>query len=102
MQAQPVSIAGDRTIRVPSGAIVRTNYVDVFKVKLACRERMAVGDVGAAYQKVLQLGDHEQFPCPVGYWEEDTFVLQDGRHHWIASIMLGKTHILVSWIEENK
>jgi hypothetical protein len=96
----PVAFAFDKSIAVPQGAIVRTGYVDVFAVRLACRERMAIGDVSEAYQKRLQLGDCEPFPCPTGYWEEGIFILIDGRHGWIANVMLGKTHILVSWLEE--
>jgi len=102
MSAQPVSLAIDRSFAVPAGCVVKTGYVDVFKVRLACRERMAVGDVAAAYQKVLQLGDSEQWPCPTGQWDKDIFELSDGRHQWIASVMLGKTHMLVSWIDKGK
>lgn len=96
--SEPVVFAQDRSTRVPPGRTVATGYVDVFKVRLACRERMAVGDVGAAYQKAIQLGDAEQFPCPTGYWDGERFILQDGRHHWVACVMLGKSHMLVSWL----
>jgi hypothetical protein len=95
----PAVYAEDRSIRVPSGKIVRTGYVDVFKVRLACRERMAVGDVAAAYQKRLQLGSDQSWPCPNGYWDGETFVLQDGRHEWVSSVMLGLSHVLVAWLE---
>lgn len=99
MQAEPVSFALDRSIKVPRGIVVKTGYVDVFKIRLACRDKIAVGDVSIAYQKVLQLGDSEQFPCPTGKWDGETFELADGRHQWLASVMLGKTHILVAWLE---
>lgn len=49
--------AQDRAIAVPAGRVVRSGYVDVFRVRLACRERMAVGDISAAYQKRLQAGE---------------------------------------------
>ncbi len=88
----------DRCINVPPGQVVQTGYVDVFRVRLACRERMAVGDVDRAFQKLLRAGHHQPFPCPVGAWDGDTFILHDGRHEWIASLMLGKTHILVAWL----
>lgn len=86
---------------VPQGVLVKTGYVDVFSIRLACRDLMSVGDVSTAYQRRLQLGNNEPFPCPTGYWDEDTetFILMDGRHQWVASVMLGKTHILVSWLE---
>ena len=100
----PVTLAADRSMLVPAGSVVRTRYVPVFDCVLACRDRMAVGDVAAAYQKVIQLGTSSSWPCPRGYWsegrEDGAFVIVDGRHEWIASVMLGKEHILVAWIEE--
>ena len=89
----------DRHFAVPPGHIVRTAYVDVFGVRIACRERMAVGDVAEAFQKLLRAGCDQPFPCPNGHWEHRTFVIDDGRHEWLASIMLGKTHILVAWLD---
>lgn len=94
------AFAEDRTLSVPPGAVVKTAYVDIWRVRLACRERMAVGDVGESYQKILQLGDRSRFPCPNGHWEGDEFVIHDGRHEFVASLMLGKTHILVAWVDE--
>lgn len=96
---EPVAISADRSLLVKPGKVVKTGYVDVWKVRLACRERMAVGDVSAAYQKLLQLGDSSEWPCPVGEWDGETFVVHDGRHCWVASVMLGKTHMLVAWME---
>lgn len=95
----PVAIAADRSMLVPPGRRVRTDYVDVFKVRHACRERIAVGDVDRAFQKVLQLGDHGAWPPPRGYWDGDTFVLEDGRHEHLATVMVGRTHLFVAWLE---
>ncbi len=89
----------DRHLAVPPGTVVRTGYVDIFRVRPACRERMAVGDVGAAFQKVLQAGKDQFYPCPFGYWSLSDFILVDGRHEWLARIMHGNTHILVAWLE---
>lgn len=101
MHPTPVSFASDRSLRVPETHVVRTAYVDVFCIRLECRDRMAVGDVGVAYQKLLQLGNDEQWPCPTGRWSEDgkTFLLADGRHQWVASVMLGREKMLVCWLE---
>lgn len=93
-----VLLAADRTLRVPRGATVRTGYVDVFRVRLDCRDRMAVGDVAEKYRELLQLGDGCRWPCPVGYWEGDTFHVTDGRHEWVAAVMLGREQILVAWV----
>lgn len=98
MNAEPITFSEDRSIAVPPGAVIKTGYVDVFKCRLACRERMALGDVNGAFQKRLQLGSKQPWPCPRGYWEGDVFVIVDGRHEWVASVMLGLSHILVAWI----
>lgn len=99
----PVAIAADRSMAVPAGHIVKTAYVPVEAIRMACRERMAVGDVDRAYQKKLQLGSQSSWPCPNGRWLNDTtFELHDGRHEFIATLMLGHTHLLVAWIEDEQ
>ncbi|MEW5927806.1 MAG: hypothetical protein AB1941_09990 [Gemmatimonadota bacterium] len=100
-----VSLTEDRSIAVPAGHLIRTDYVRVERVRLACRERMAIGDVDRAYQRTLQLGASERWPCPIGEWETDAedgarqFVIRDGRHQYVAALMMGKSHILVAWLE---
>jgi hypothetical protein len=95
------SILIDRTIRVPPGQVVKTTYVPVERVKMACRDRMPVGDVGAAYNALIQAEGCAVYPTPIGYFEDDsdTFVLIDGRHAFIAMLMLGYSHILVSYLQ---
>lgn len=90
----------DRALRVLAGSIVKTGYVEIHKIKLACRECMAVGDVDRAYQRQLQLGADQLFPPPNGYWDGDTFVIRDGRHQMVASLMLGLEWLLVAWVEQ--
>lgn len=94
-----VAIAEDRSMAVGPGMIVRTGYVHVENVRMGCRDRMAVGDVAGAYQKQLQLGDKQRWPCPNGEWDGDTFVVHDGRHQYIACLMLGLDYMLVAWTE---
>jgi hypothetical protein len=89
----------DRSLAVRPGQIVKTGYVDVFKCRLACRERMAVGDVAGAYQKLLQLGENSAWPCPNGHWDGQQFVIHDGRHEYVAAVMLGRTHLFVAWLD---
>lgn len=96
---QAAAFAADRSLLVPPGATIKTARVSVWKCRLANRERMAVGDVGAAFQKLLQLGDNSLWPCPNGHWEGDEFVIHDGRHEYVASVMLGRADILVAWLE---
>lgn len=93
----PQNVA-DRSLYVPAGHVVKSGYVAVDKVRLANRSRMAVGDVEAAYRKVLQNAPGQIHPTPNGFWEGDTFTILDGRHAYVAMLMLGYSHILVTWI----
>lgn len=92
----------DRGMAVPAGVIVRTAYVPVGDVVLACRERMAVGDVAEAYQRRLNCQPGQPWPCPVGEWQGSRFAIRDGRHEFIAALMLGCQYVLVAWLEARK
>lgn len=59
---------------------------------------MAVGDVDRSYQRLIQQAPAQSWPPPVGHWEGETFVVEDGRHEYIASVMLGYSHLFVAWI----
>lgn len=98
MNIAPVSTIEDRSIAVPPGYVVQTGYVEIYRIRLACRERMAIGDVDRAYQRQLQLGEHQAWPCPRGHWDGDIYVLVDGRHSYVATLMLGFEHLLVAWV----
>jgi hypothetical protein len=95
----PAAFSQDRSLLVAPGQVVKTGYVDVWKCRFSCRERMAVGDLATAFQKVQQLGDQSAWPCPNGHWEGEEFVIHDGRHEYLASLMVGRTHLLVAWLE---
>jgi hypothetical protein len=84
---------------VPPGHIAKTMIIPVETAMLASKDRIAVGDVDRAYQKRLQIGSNHPWPCPIGYWQGNRFLIVDGRHEWIATIMLGHETILVAWIE---
>lgn len=93
----PVACAEDRSIAVPAGHVVVTGYVAVEDVRLACRDRMAIGDVDRAYQRRLQLADRQPWPCPRGHWDGERFVIVDGRHEFVAALMIGHSHLLFAW-----
>lgn len=100
MDATPVSVAEDRSLQVPAGAIVRTGYVSIDRISHASRERMTPEGVERAYRRRLSLGSSQPWPPPVGQWAEDgRFVVYDGRHEHLASWMLGYSEILVAWVE---
>lgn len=89
----------DRSISVPPGQRVITGYVPIEQITIANRARMAVGDIDIAYRKQLALGDHQAFPCPNGQWDGARFIIADGRHAFVAALMIGLTHLLVAWTE---
>ena len=89
----------DRSMAIAPGDRVCTGYVDVFRVRLACRERMAVGDIDRAYQRRIQAAPDQPWPCPHGHWDGDTFVIVDGRHEWLACVAIGFAQLLVAWVE---
>lgn len=93
-----VATPTDRSLSVPPGKTVQTGYVAVNRVRLGCRDRMGCGDVETAYRRQLALGDHQAWPCPVGQWDGDEFVIHDGRHAYVAALMIGLDHVLVAWI----
>lgn len=91
-------IAEDRGMTVPAGAIVQTGYVRVDLVTLLCRDRMAVGDVERAMQRRMAAHPGQPWPCPRGEWQGDRFAIIDGRHEFVAALMLGCEYILVAWV----
>lgn len=93
-----LKIAEDRGMVVPAGQNVTTSYVPVHQVRLACRDRMAIGDVERAMQRRMAAAPGQPWPCPIGHWDDHHFVIVDGRHEYVAALMLGCSHVLVAWI----
>lgn len=92
-------VAEDRGMAIPPGAIVRTQYVPIETIVLACRDRMAVGDVERAMRRRMACAPAQPWPCARGEWRGDRFAVIDGRHDTLAALMLGVEHVLVAWIE---
>ena len=97
------TLALDRTLVVNQQQCVMTGWIPIDAVVLACKDKMGVGDVEKAYKRVLSNGiDCGSWPPPVGYWDDtkpgNRFYLTDGRHEYIARVMLGATHIFVAWV----
>ena len=42
-----------------------------------------------AYRRQLSLGEHQAWPCPVGEWDGEMFVIHDGRHAYVAALAHG-------------
>lgn len=89
----------DRNLVVPPQAIVKTAWVDVDVCRLGCRERMDFAAIERAGRELLQLAGGQMFPPVNGRWEGERFVVLDGRHEYLAALALGRTRVLVAWME---
>lgn len=96
----PVRAAEDRSMVVPADSKVSAAYVPIEAITLACRERMSVGDVERAMHRLMACAPGQPWPCPVGRWQDERFVIFDGRHSFVGAMMLGYSHILVAWVEQ--
>ncbi len=99
----PILHAEDRSLAVPPGRKVVTGYVHIDQVRFGCHARMALADVKEKYERRLQLGDHQPWPCPRGEWDgvagQSRFTVIDGRHDVAAAMLLGQEYVLVAWPE---
>lgn len=96
---QPVAVGEDRSLVVPPGATVHTAYVAIEQITLACKDRMAVGDIDAAMKRLMACAPGQPWPPPVGRWEGERFCIFDGRHCFVGALCLGLSHILVAWVD---
>lgn len=91
-------IPEDRATVVPPGHVLRTAYVSTDEIVLANRTPMAVGDVQVAMDRLRAASPGQPWPCPLGRWSGQTFEVYDGRHAFIAALMLGYRTLLVGWL----
>jgi hypothetical protein len=87
---------------VPPGHLVATGYVPVVDVVclVDAGHQLDPAAVERSYREQLAATDGAQaWPPPTGYWRDDgRFVLTDGRHRYVAALMLGTKHLLVAWL----
>jgi hypothetical protein len=95
---EKVTFQIDKSISVPAGSKVLTEYVHIDKIRLGCKSPMSIGDVKEKYELVKQNAPASLFPAPMGEWKEDRFVIIDGRHTYVAYLMMGYEYVLVSWL----
>jgi uncharacterized cupin superfamily protein len=100
----PQTVSIDRSLVVSREYVVKTRFVSVSQIDLMCTDRMSVGDVAQAYQKALQMGECGSWPPPVGYWSktDGRFKLTDGRHEFVARLMLGHRELFVAWVAKDE
>lgn len=98
MEGHTLTLTEDRGLAVPAGATISTGYARIDRVRLACRDRMAIGDVDLSMRRLLQTAPAQPWPPPVGRWDGEIFEIHDGRHAYVAALMLGYEALFVAWI----
>lgn len=93
-----VRIPEDRSISVGPHQFVQTAWVDIDCCKLGSRVPLSPGSVEQKFRRLLCLGECAPWPPIVGHWEGDRFVVDDGRHEFVASLMIGRAAVFVCWL----
>lgn len=88
-------------IVVPAGHVMRYAYVPHWMVEFDQYGGQQWDAVLEHARAIADLGNGDQpADCPVGRWNDDgRFVIQDGRHRFLALLGLGFKIVLVRWIE---
>lgn len=91
--------ASDRTLIVQPGEMVMTAWIDIDQCVLGCRVLMSPEAVEKRFRVLLHLGACAEWPPIVGHWRSDgRFSVDDGRHSYLASLMIGQRALFVCWL----
>lgn len=93
-----VKFAIDRSICVQPEQKVVTDWIDIDLCCLGSRTRMSPEAVTEKYRILLQHNEAAIWPPIVGHWENNRFIVDDGRHEYLAWLMLGRKKIFVAWL----
>jgi hypothetical protein len=99
IEAMSVVVAEDRSMCVQRHQLVRTAWVDIDLCRLGFRMPMSPEAVEKKYRRLLNIGDCAPWPPVVGHWENGRFVVCDGRHEYLATLMMGRDKLFVCWLE---
>ena len=94
-----VMVAEDRSMCVQPDQIVRTAWIDVDLCVLGSRLPMSPEAVEKKFRRLLNIGDAAPWPPIVGHWEGERFLVDDGRHDYLAALMLGRERVFVCWLD---
>ena len=94
-----VTVAEDRSMCVQPHQVVRTAWIDIDSCKLGFRLRMSPEAVEKKFRRLLNLGEGAPWPPIVEHWEGERFLVDDGRHDYLAALMIGRDKLFVCWLE---
>ncbi len=95
-----VLVAEDRSMCVQPYQVVQTASVDIDLCKLGFRSPMSPEAIEKKFRRLLNLGDCAPWPPIVGHWENERFLVDDGRHDYLAALMLGREQVFVCWLQD--
>ena len=95
-----VLVAEDRSMCVQADQTVRTAWIDIDLCKLGSRVPMSPEAVEKKFRRLLNLGGAAPWPPIVGHWEGGRFLVDDGRHDYLAALMLGRERLFVCWLDQ--
>ena len=79
--------------------LVRTAWVDIDLCRLGFWMAMSPEAVEKKFRRLLNIGDCAPWPPVVGHWEDGRFLVDDGRHDYLAALMIGRDKLFVCWLE---
>jgi hypothetical protein len=91
----------DRSMCVQPDETVCVEWVDIDLCVLGNRARMSPEAVEKKWRKLLQQDVAASWPPLVGHWLGSRFVVCDGRHEFVASLMHGRERVLVCWLTKD-
>ncbi len=94
-----VMVAEDRSMCVQPHQVVRTAWIDIDVCRLGFRSVMSPEAVEKKFRRLLNIGEAAPWPPIVGHWESGHFLVDDGRHDYLAALMLGRQKLFVCWLE---
>lgn len=51
------------------------------------------------FRRLLNIGDCAPWPPVVGHWGDGRFLVDDGRHDYLAALMIGRDKPYACWLE---
>lgn len=89
----------DRSLVIDPKHHVRTAWIDIDLCVIGNRAQMSPEAVEKSFRRLLSQGDCGSWPPVNGHWLGKRFIVCDGRHEYIASLMLGRKNLFVAWVE---
>jgi hypothetical protein len=89
-------------MHIPKGHILKSAYIPIEDIVFTCDVPMGVEGVRDKINQWLSHKEGQSYPLPVGEWKDGKLHLWDGRHRYIAALMLARKSMLIAWVEKGE